>query len=114
MSYKHVLVAVDLTPSSQKVIEKAIFLAKRSSCKLSFVFVDVNRVALTPREEMSFKQELQDLADQSDYPVTNTLVAIGDLHIKLSAIVKEMNTWIWLCVVTTISYLVVCFHRCQS
>ncbi|MGF1703805.1 universal stress protein [Photobacterium makurazakiensis] len=97
MSYKHILVAVDLSESSQTVIDKAISLAKGTSCKLSFVFVDVDRVVLARKEEQTLQKELQTLADQSDYPVAETLVVIGDLHIKLSAIVKKMDVDLVVC-----------------
>ncbi|MBE8571066.1 universal stress protein, partial [Vibrio sp. OPT46] len=46
MGYKHVLVAVDLSKSSQAVIEKAIMQADNSSSKLSFVYVDVDRIVM--------------------------------------------------------------------
>ncbi|MGF1681230.1 universal stress protein [Photobacterium minamisatsumaniensis] len=97
MSYKHILVAVDLSESSQTVIDKAISLATGTNCKLSFVFVDVDRVVLARKEEQTLQQELQTLADQSDYPVEETLVVIGDLHIKLSTIVKKMDVDLVVC-----------------
>ncbi len=97
MSYKHILVAVDLSESSQAVIDKAVSLAKSTNCKLSFVFVEVDKVAPVPKEEQALEKELQTLAEQSGYPVTETLVVIGDLHIKLSAIVKERNIDLVVC-----------------
>jgi len=97
MSYKHILVAVDLSQSSQIVIDKAISLAKGANCKLSFVFVDVDKVVLAQKEKMTLQKELQTLVDQSDYPITDTLVVIGDLHIKLSGIVKEMDIDLVVC-----------------
>lgn len=89
MSYKHVLVAVDLSQSSQVVIEKAITQAKNSNAKLSFVYVDVDRVIMEPKEEQKLQKELQELADKCLYPVHETMAVIGDLHIKLSGIVKK-------------------------
>ncbi|EAS45458.1 universal stress protein [Photobacterium profundum] len=97
MSYKHILVAVDLSQSSQIVIDKAISLAKGANCKLSFVFVDVDKVVLAQKEKLTLQKELQTLADQSDYPITDTLVVIGDLHIKLSGIVREMDIDLVVC-----------------
>ncbi|PSU46226.1 universal stress protein [Photobacterium frigidiphilum] len=97
MSYKHILVAVDLSQSSQIVIDKAISLAKGANCKLSFVFVDVDKVVLAQKEKLTLQKELQTLVDQSDYPITDTLVVIGDLHIKLSGIVKEMDIDLVVC-----------------
>lgn len=69
MSYKHILAAVDLTSSSQNVIDKAISLAKGGNSKLSLVFVDVDRVVLEPKDKHSLEEKLKTLADQSDYPI---------------------------------------------
>ena len=43
MSYKHILVAVDLSQSSQVVIDKTLSVAKDANCKLSFVFLGAIR-----------------------------------------------------------------------
>ncbi|PSU36447.1 universal stress protein [Photobacterium lutimaris] len=97
MSYEHILVAVDLSQSSQIVIDKAVSLAKGASCKLSFVYVGVDKVVLEQKEKRTLQEKLQTLADQCDYPVTDTLVVVGDLHIKLSGIVKEMDIDLVVC-----------------
>ncbi|WEM45874.1 universal stress protein (plasmid) [Photobacterium sp. DA100] len=97
MSYQHILVAVDLSQSSKDVIDKAVSLAKDAKCKLSFAHVNVDRVALTPKEKQALEQELQTLAEQCGYPITDTLVVIGDLHIKLSGIVKKMDIDLVVC-----------------
>lgn len=89
MSYKHILVAVDLSDSSRTVIDKAISQASDSSSKLSFVYVDVDRVVLEPKDEQEYNRKLQALASECKYPVSDTKVVIGDLHIKLEGIVKE-------------------------
>ena len=87
MSYKHILMAVDLSQSSQTVINKAISVAKDAKCNLSMVYVNADRVAMTQKEKLDLNQELQTLVKQSDYPVTGTIVVIGDIHIKLAGIV---------------------------
>ncbi|MDF2156139.1 universal stress protein [Vibrio sp. CAU 1672] len=97
MSYKHILVAVDVSHPSQTVIDKAIALAKNDNSKLSFVFVDVDRVALTPKEESERQQKLRKLADNCDYPVDDTYVVIGDLHIKLAGMVKDLTADLLVC-----------------
>lgn len=89
MSYKHILVAVDLSQSSKAVIDKAISQAKESNSKLSFVYVDVDRVIFEAREEQKLHEKLQTLADECGYPVADIAVVIGDLHIKLQGIVKK-------------------------
>ncbi|MCG9747045.1 universal stress protein [Shewanella sp. Isolate8] len=97
MSYKHILVAVDLSESSQSVIDKAVSLAKAGNSKVSFVFVDVDSVAITLQEEIELQEKLQILATLSDYPIAETLVVIGDLHMKLAGIAKEHNIDLLVC-----------------
>jgi len=110
MSYKHILVAVDLSKSSEVVINKAISLARGANSKLSFIFVDVNYVSsrggISPKVEMDvpldeqqaiLQKELQALAEQADYPVANTLVVIGDLNEKLKTTVQEMDVDLLVC-----------------
>lgn len=97
MSYKHILVAVDLSPSSQDVINRAIAIAKNDSSQLSLVFVEVDSMALSPKEELEFKSQLKTLADASDYPVSDISVVIGDLHMKLSGLVKQMDIDLVVC-----------------
>lgn len=91
MSYRHILVAVDLTKSCQTVINKAVSLAKDTNAKLSFVFVDIDNVVMTHKEEIRLQKELQKLEELCDYPVTHSLVTVGDLHVTLSGIVKKLN-----------------------
>jgi universal stress protein A len=97
MSYKHILAAVDLSQSSKAVISKAISQARESNSKLSLVYVDVDRVILEPREEQKLHAELQALADECEYPVIDTAVVIGDLHIKLQGIVKQNDIDLVVC-----------------
>ncbi|MEF1192514.1 universal stress protein, partial [Vibrio parahaemolyticus] len=86
MSYGHILVAVDLTDSSKKVIDKAVSLAEDEKSKLSLVYVDVDKIILELKEERKLQNALQKLADECDYEVHDNMVVIGDLHIKLSGI----------------------------
>ena len=110
MSYKHILVAVDLSDSSEKVIEKAVMLAKDAHAKLSLIFVDVDNIsniAMTNIEistlpsseerEKTLRDELQELADKTDYPVENAIVVMGNLAPKLKATVKEKNIDLLVC-----------------
>ncbi|MGR2703246.1 universal stress protein [Vibrio campbellii] len=97
MSYAHILVAVDLSDSSRAVIEKAIAMARDARSKVSFVFVDHDRVALESKDEQKLMQELQVLADQSGYPISETMVVVGDLHIKLAGVAKENDIDLVVC-----------------
>jgi universal stress protein A len=110
MSYKHILVAVDLSKSSEVLINKAISLARDANSKLSFVCVDVNSISriggVSTKVEMDMpldekqaimQKELQALAEQADYPIANTLVVIGDLNEKLKATVQELEVDLLVC-----------------
>lgn len=97
MSYTHILVAIDLSPSSQAVIDKAVALAKSDKCKLSFVYVEADSVVLAPKEQQSLENDLKELAGKIDYPVTEFLAVVGDLHVKLSGLVKEMGVDLVVC-----------------
>lgn len=121
MSYKHILVAVDLSKSSEQLIDKAVSLAKDANAKLSFVFVDVENVyenvykvgdenlevsplpsgeerekAIEEREN-TLQEELQKLADQADYPIENAIVVMGDLNNKLLETVQKMDIDLLIC-----------------
>jgi len=110
MSYKHILVAVDLSESSEKVINKAVSLAKDARANLSLIFVDVDDIAnigvvtldVAPlpsveEREKKLKGELQELADKADYEFENIMVVTGDLKNKLVATVKKMNIDLLVC-----------------
>ena len=107
MSYKHILVAVDLTKSSEIVIRKAVSLAKEASAKLSFIYVDTNiseqvdtlglAKATGSKEKQRLQKELYALADQLDYPVDSTLVVIGDVEVKLATAVNQFDADLLVC-----------------
>ncbi|MEY0874458.1 universal stress protein, partial [Providencia manganoxydans] len=42
MAYKHILVAVDLSPESKVLLDKAVSMAKPYGAKVSMIHVDVN------------------------------------------------------------------------
>ena len=97
MSYKHILVAVDLSPPSPKVIDKATSIARHDKSKVSLVYVDVHKVVLEPKNEQQLQSELQTLADNSDYPIAEAFVVVGDLHIKLSGLLKTHGVDLVVC-----------------
>jgi len=110
MSYKHILVAVDLSKSSEKVISRAVSLAKDANAKLSLIFVDVDNVStiglvnleidtLPSIEERKkgLQQDLQTLANQADYPVENAIVVMGDFNRKVNATVEKIGADLLVC-----------------
>jgi len=42
MAYKHILIAVDLSPESQLLVDKAVSLARPYDARISLIHVDVN------------------------------------------------------------------------
>lgn len=116
MSYKHILVAVDLSKSSEVVIHKAVSLAKDANAKLSFIYVDANYVsnianisssgltkltfdkaAIKEKEKNILQTELNALAEQTDYPITNKLVVMGDFKDKLTTTINNMDIDLLIC-----------------
>jgi universal stress protein A len=115
MSYNHILVAVDLTKSSEIVINRAISLAKEANAKLSFICVDAKHMnisgpggspwfampdvenAVTDKDQSRLQKELSALVDKLDYPVENTLVVTGDLEVKLTNAVNQLDADLLVC-----------------
>ena len=111
MSYKHILVAVDLSSTSEFIAAKAVSLAKDSNAALSLIYVDVdyadNFTGLSYSEfsklepvsgrSVSLGKELQALAEQIDYPITHTLFVSGDLNKNLQVTVKEIGADLLVC-----------------
>ncbi|MEZ9923845.1 universal stress protein [Vibrio breoganii] len=101
MSYKHIVVALDLGDHSEYLANRAAKLAKALDAELSFIHIDVNysevytgliEVNLIDSQSATTKlstQKLQDLSEKLDYPVSNTLVGRGDLVEELSDAIKE-------------------------
>ena len=42
MAYKHILIAVDLSPESKVLVDKAVSMARPYNAKVSLIHVDVN------------------------------------------------------------------------
>jgi len=111
MSYKHILVAVDLSTSSEFIIAKAITLAKDSNAKISLIYVDLdyadNYTGLTysqfsklepvSQRCLSLENELQALTEKISYPITNQLFLKGDLDKNIQVSVKEIGADLLVC-----------------
>ncbi len=103
MSYKHILVAVDLHEPSDILIARAVSLAKNLDAKISFVTVDVSHLDSGIRDfdpsEESFIHEKYDaklagltaLLDSVEYPIENKLVVMGEVEEKLLQTVKTLG-----------------------
>lgn len=103
MSYKHILVAVDLSEESDYLVKKAVNLAKPLQAELSFIHIDVNyaevytglidiNLAETQHQTTETSQKyLQKIADKAGYPIKHTLVGSGDLGNELVDTINEYN-----------------------
>ncbi len=109
MSYKHILVAIDLSDESKILIDKAVSLAKPLDAEVSFIHIDVNYAELytglidinladTQHQAMeASKQQLQELANYADFPIKHTLVGSGDLSNEMTDTINDKNVDLLIC-----------------
>ncbi len=91
MAYKHILIAVDLSPESKVLVEKAVSMARPYNAKVSLIHVDVNYSDLytglidvnlgdmQKRISEETHHALTELSTNAGYPITETLSGSGDL-----------------------------------
>ncbi|KKA44850.1 MULTISPECIES: universal stress protein [unclassified Salinivibrio] len=103
MSYKHILVAVDLSDDSERLLKKADALASALDAQLSLVHIDVNYAELYTglidinlvesrnRVIEEAQQKLNQLASDAQSPVTHTLVSSGDLAEEITESIQNMG-----------------------
>lgn len=109
MSYKHFLVAIDLSEDSKLLVDKAVALAKPLAAEISFIHIDLNYAELytglidinladiqTHSVEES-QQQLQILANYAQYPIKHTLVGSGDLSNEIREAIRERNVDLIVC-----------------
>ncbi len=101
MSYKHILVAVDLTPESKILIDKSAKLAKSLDAEISLIhidpdyekvckqtgLIDVDRYDNCELAVENALTELKNLSNEIDYPIKQCLVGTG----KFDKILKETS-----------------------
>lgn len=109
MAYQHILVAVDLSPESHVLIEKAVSLAKPYNAKISLIHVDVNYTDLYSglidlriadgqgKLTEDLQKALQTLSAQANYPIDDTLSGSGDLGQVLVDAVKKYQVDLVVC-----------------
>lgn len=56
MAYKHILIAVDLSPESKVLVEKAVSMARPYNAKVSLIHVDVNYSAFVQLDSLRFEK----------------------------------------------------------
>ena len=107
MSYKHILVAVDLTNESRQLVAKAAGLAKATSAELSFIHIDANNGDQIAAEEVvgdncylvtkGAKELIKDLADNAGYPVKNTFISNGKIEDELETTIRQYKIDLVVC-----------------
>ena len=120
MSYKHVLVAIDLNAGSDILISKAVSLAKNLDATLSFISVDVTHPDISfisvdithpdkgqkyaPQEVKIIEEaqeqlalQLQKRAEITDYPIKNTIVVGGGVEETLMETISKMDVDLLVC-----------------
>ncbi len=111
MSYKHILVAVDLSIESRLLLEKAVSLARHSDAKLSLFYdgelyhEESTFTVFDPRYAMANKvceddtaqAHLQELLENTEYPIQETFVGSGDLIKEIERAIKELNVDLVIC-----------------
>lgn len=109
MAYKHILIAVDLSPESEVLVEKAVSLARPYNAKVSLIHVDVNYSDLytglidvnmgdmQQRISEETHNALKGLAESAGYPIAELLNGSGDLSQVLVHAVKKYDIDLVLC-----------------
>lgn len=111
MSYKHILVAVDLTQESKALIDKSLNLAKPLKAEVSFIHVDprfeelyhhsgILDADLDNNGEFAAERsrsELKELAKETDYPIKNCLVGTGDYGCVIKNVISKYEVDLFVC-----------------
>jgi universal stress protein A len=109
MAYKHILIAVDLSPESQLLVEKAVSLARPYDAKISLIHVDVNYSDLytglidvnlgdmQKRISEETHTALKELSTNAGYPISETLSGSGDLGQVLVDAIRKYDVDLVVC-----------------
>lgn len=99
--YRHVLVAVDLTKDSQKVLARAIPIARRNQAKLSIMHtleplgfayggdIPMDLTSIQDQLDDHAKQRLAEIADPYDVPREEQHVVVGMPDAEIHRFSKE-------------------------
>jgi len=111
MSYKHILVAVDLSIESRLLLEKAVSLARDFDAKLSLFYdgelyheestftVFDTRYAMFNKvcEDDTSEKHLKELLENAGYPIQSTFVGSGEIIEEIERAIKELNVDLVIC-----------------
>ena len=112
MSYKHILVMVDLSVESRLLLEKTVSLARNLDAKLSLFYdgelyhEEYTSTVFDPRYHAMFykvseddtpQEHLKELLDNVGYPIQDTFVGSGNLIEEIERAIKELNVDLVVC-----------------
>lgn len=109
MAYTHILVAVDLSPQSQVLVDKAVLLARPYNSKLSLIHADVtyntfyngiieSNLGFTAEgASLESENSLKTLSESAHYPVAHRINLRGDLPQVLSDAITKYNIDLVVC-----------------
>ena len=111
MSFKHILVAVDLTNESHALVAKAVGLARALNAEVSLIHVNLAHGDIYPgeamRQDLTAKsgdrttQESQNvlniLKENAGYPISHTLVGTGNIQDEIEEAIWELNIDLVVC-----------------
>ncbi|GAA0349876.1 MAG: universal stress protein UspA [Morganella sp. (in: enterobacteria)] len=109
MAYKHILVAVDLSPESEVLVSKAVSMAKPYDAKVSLIHVDVNYSDLytglidvnlgdmQQRITEETSNSLKNLSKNSGYEIQEMLSGSGDLGQVLVDAIRKYDMDLVVC-----------------
>lgn len=109
MAYKHILVAVDLSPESNILMEKAVSMARPYQASVSLIhvginysdlytgLVDINMNDMKERITEDTHIALNKLADQAGYPIAHTLSGNGEFGQTLIEAIQQYNVDLVVC-----------------
>ena len=109
MAYKHILVAVDLSPESEVLVSKAVSMAKPYDAKVSLIHVDVNYSDLytglidvnlgdmQQRITEETSNSLKNLSKNSGYEIQEMLSGSGDLGQVLVDAIRKYDMDLGVC-----------------
>ena len=108
MSYQHILVAVAISPESQILVEKAVSIARPVNGKISLITLAsdpelYNQFAAPMMENLRelMLEETQlfidKLVKKANYPITETVIATGELSEHILAICNKGSVDLVIC-----------------
>lgn len=108
MTYSHILVAVAPTPESQKLVSKAVSIARPANATISLITFSAdpemyNQLAAPMLENLrELMQEetrhfLTLLTEHAGYPIARTVIASGELSESIKAFCQQQQVDLVIC-----------------